>query len=300
MKKIAYLIMTYQDPRHLNRMVNAMDYNAKFFIHVDKKVDIEPFKKAIDLDNVVFLKNRVTVSWGGISFIDVATKLMQAALDDEDEFLHLVMLSGSCYPIKSKKEIYEFLHKHEGHEFIKYLDARESPEHYMQSLENKHFFEPFYHSTSNSLVKFFDKSMRVVLKKMRIKQPWDFEFIPYFGSFWWALTPECSSYILNFTAGNLDFYRYCNYAIAPEEFYFHTIVGNSKFAKDADGLQPFEGRGTFRMANLHIIDQSLTKWYTIEDWDEIQKSDKLFVRKVDSRRSGKLLDKLDLMTGNLD
>lgn len=298
MKKLAYLIMTYQDPEHLNRMVNALDYNAHFFVHVDKKVDIEPFKQACTLDNVLFLENRITVSWGGISFIDVAIKLMHAALEYDEEYSHLLMLSGSCYPIKPKQEIYDFMLQHEGHEFIKYLDARESPEHYMKSLENKHFFEPFYQPKGRKSVALFDKGLRHALKKLKIQQPWEFDMVPYFGSFWWALTPECCRYVLNFTVEHLDFFRYCSYAIAPEEFYFHTVVGNSVFAANSDGVQEFQGRGTFRMANLHIIDQSLSKWYTIDDWEEIDNSDKLFVRKVNTKRSKTLLDELDKKTGN--
>lgn len=293
MEKIAYLIMTYQDPVHLNRMINALDYNAKFFIHVDKKVDIKPFVEAVESENAVFLGHRITVSWGGISFIDVAINLMIEALEDTENFTHLMMLSGSCYPIRSKESIYDYMQQHKGHEFIKYLDARESPEHYMKSLENKHFFEPFYPSSSRAIVKKFDKYIRHALKLLKIRQPWDFEWVPYFGSFWWALTPACCEYILEFTTRNLDFYRYCSYAIAPEEFYFHTLVGNSPFAKNSDGLQPYQGRGTFRMANLHIIDQSLAKWYTLEDWEEIAASDKFFVRKVDTSHSASLLERLD-------
>ena len=44
---IGYIITAYTDPSHLNRLIRSLNYNAKFFIHIDRKVDIEPFKRLV-------------------------------------------------------------------------------------------------------------------------------------------------------------------------------------------------------------------------------------------------------------
>lgn len=83
------------------------------------------------------------------------------------------------------------------------------------------------------------------------------------------------------------------YTFSPDEHYYHTIIGNSKYAEMANGLQKFKGHGTWRMANLHIIDESLSKWFTLDDWKTIIDSDKLFVRKVNSKSGSTLVNHID-------
>jgi hypothetical protein len=79
----------------------------------------------------------------------------------------------------------------------------------------------------------------------------------------------------------------------PDEHYIHTIVGNSQFARKATGLQKFTGIGTYRMANLHHIDPSLSKWFTELDFELLRKSDKLFVRKVRTSDGTGLVNRID-------
>lgn len=42
--KIAYMIMAHRDPEQLRNLVEALDYKADFYIHIDKKSDIVKFK----------------------------------------------------------------------------------------------------------------------------------------------------------------------------------------------------------------------------------------------------------------
>ncbi len=63
--KIAYVIGAYADPSNLRRLVLSLG-NQDFFIHIDLKSSIEPFRKALrNVKNVHFVKNRVKVYWGG-------------------------------------------------------------------------------------------------------------------------------------------------------------------------------------------------------------------------------------------
>lgn len=72
MKK-AFLISAYTDSVQLGNLIDTLeDKDHWFFIHIDKNVDIIPFKKITDgKQNVNFVTNRYTVNWGGIrrSFI---------------------------------------------------------------------------------------------------------------------------------------------------------------------------------------------------------------------------------------
>jgi hypothetical protein len=116
---------------------------------------------------------------------------------------------------------------------------------------------------------------------------------PYFGSQWWALSPDCARFVLQFVADTPAFRRFFQSSFAPDETFFHTIIGNSPFAAMSDGPVPFAGRGKTDLANLHVISSTLKKVYTLSDLPEIAASPKFFVRKVSSQESGGLLDHLD-------
>lgn len=295
MKPIAYLILAHTDPAHLRRLTERLRGDSQVFVHVDAKSDIEPFMQLRWGDHVHFVERRVSVRWAGYSMIEATLVLVEAALERAGDFCHAVLLSGLDYPLRSQPDIVHFLNAHAGHEFIRYIDMRESPEHYLPHIERKHFRDyPILAPTRLGVLP--GKVLMKALAAMRLRNDWDDAVVPYFGSQWWALTRPCLSYALEFMRNNPRFIAMNRQSFSPDEHFFHTLVGNSPFAVHADGVQPFEGRGTWRMANLHLVHHSLAKTYRLEDLDEVLASERLFVRKVTSRDSGPLLDRLDRMT----
>lgn len=292
MKKIAYLVLAHADPQHFKKLMYAIDYKATIFVHLDAKSNIKDFTSLSLPKSVEFIENRVSVFWGSISMIDATLKLIERALRSEEDFSHLVLISGADYPIKRSDLIYEKFVQNPEHEFIKYIDMRESP-HYFSHISQKWYRTPLFHS-SNKPLKLLDEGIRYVFNhKLKFKNSWDKSFIPYFGSQWWALTPGCARYILKFVQENPAFYAMNRYTFSPDEHFFHTIIGNSNYNSNSDGVQEFKQRGTWRMANFHIIATNLAKWYTINDWKKVSNSDRLFVRKLNSTVSGELIDAID-------
>jgi len=292
MKKLAYLILAHEDPIHLSKLVKSLDYNSDFYIHIDKKSNIDDFKSHIQQDNVIFIKNRVPVYWADISMIDAEINLLDAALKHSYLYSHAVFLSGSCFPIKKKEYIYEFFTSQPKKEFLKFIDMRDSPEHYLKHIKFKWFRSPFIVS-NNIYIQKIDKLIRYIVTKLKLKNDWDDKIIPYFGSQWIALTMECSKYVRDYHFSKNDFREMNKYTFSPDEHYIHTIVGNSKFSKNSDGKMVFQGSGNWRLANFHIIHPLLgKKWYTLDDWNEIVNSDKLFVRKLNTKKSSDLVDKI--------
>jgi hypothetical protein len=76
--KIAYLILTHNTPKHLGRLVRALDpSNAFFFIHVDRKSDISRFRDGLSQPNVTFQDDRVAIHWGEFLQAQTIIKLMK-------------------------------------------------------------------------------------------------------------------------------------------------------------------------------------------------------------------------------
>ena len=292
MKKLAFLILAHNYPEHFGKLVRALDCNCDIFVHIDEKSDITPFKSVVRKNNVQFLDNRKQVAWCGISTIDAEMELIKSALKHKEKYARLVLLSGTDYPIKNMQEIYEKLTEDPRREFIKFIDMRKSPEHYMKLISKIWLQEPFFRA-KNKPLHFVERALKKTLSMIKIKNQWDDQIIPYFGSQFWALTVDCCQYVLDYHNENPWFRKMNKYTFSPDEHYIHSIVGNSEFLDLSDGVQPFQGRGTWRLANLHIIDKSLAKWYTIEDWEEIINSDKLFVRKVRSTDGRELVERIN-------
>lgn len=290
-KKPAFLVLAHSDPAGLYRLLSRIAPHARVFVHLDRKAKIEDYARCRASDNVHFVENRVDVKWGGFSMVEATINLIQAALSSGQDFSHLVLISGSCYPIAPIEETVEQLGNEPERNYIKYIDMRESPDHYMKSVERFHFFD-FFDSRKGSS---FNRIVRALLQKAfsPIKRKVPEGLVPYFGSQWWALSHACCSYILDKYEKDAQLRAFWRFTLAPDEHFFHTIVGNSPFAETCDGLQPFTGRGTYKLANLHLIDASLAKVFTEADFDEIRNSDKLFVRKVSSTDSKPLLDRID-------
>jgi hypothetical protein len=292
MKRLAYLILAHADPIHLGRLVQALGAAADIYVHVDAKSPIEKFREVLSHTHAKIVEPRVRVAWAGISIVDATLLLMRAAIASPNEYHHLILLSGNDYPLKNSREIYSYFQANASQEFIRYIDMRQSKDHYMKQIEKRWYKEPWYKGEVG-IVQKFDKLLRKVGNWLAFPNEWPSEITPYFGSQWWALTPSCVSYILEYIDAN-PHYRQCNrFTFAPDEHFFHTLVGNSKFAKNATGLEAYKKGGTFLLANLHVIHHSLQKWYTIDDWNDIACSEKLFVRKLGTKPSSELLDCID-------
>ncbi|HLW32905.1 MAG TPA: beta-1,6-N-acetylglucosaminyltransferase [Aequorivita sp.] len=298
-KPTAYLILAHTDPKQLFALVQSLDYQSDIFIHVDKKSDLSDFKKYSFGPSVHFISERVKVSWAGFNMVIATLNLIKTALETGEKYSHFVLLSGLDYPIKPIRKLHQFLNQNQEREFIRFIRVEDSPDHYLKIFRRHSFKNPIFPEVAipmlNTGVTLLDKVVRKSLslllssyKKAPLKN-----ITPCYGSQWWAITPACAAYILDFVSNNPDFMRYFKTAFAPDEYFFHTIVGNSPFLSKSTGFQKYEGRGTFRMANLHVIHPSLSHVYTDKDFEELKNSDKFFVRKVTSASSEKLISKID-------
>ena len=116
--KIAYLMLIHQDPELAYRVSKKLTAETPHhvFIHVDKKVDISPFKKLGALGpQVHLLDNRINVWWG--ASVDALLLLMRKAISTQS-FDYYQILQGSDYPIVSNEEISKYLNTNIGTEFI--------------------------------------------------------------------------------------------------------------------------------------------------------------------------------------
>lgn len=80
--KISYCILAYNDPELLSRTVKKLESpDVDFFIHVQKSVDIRPFKALIPEAYFIKDEERIETIWGDISCVQASLLLFRTALN---------------------------------------------------------------------------------------------------------------------------------------------------------------------------------------------------------------------------
>lgn len=311
LSKICYLILAHNDTTNLKRLVDSINYQADFIVHIDKKSDILPFKKLfLDYENVSFLEDklRTKIYWGGFSIVQAEINLVSEALRRKNKYIKYVLLSGADYPIKSARYIYEYLQKNEQTEFIRGINMDKHPQNHFFS---KHIdvFQihdyPFIRNTNSKYFYYLRASVNKLLRKIKLTNKVRYNsFNLYQGSQWWALSHGCLVELMNIYKNNKD--SFVNFRIgmfAPDEKFFHTLFFQSKYReKNVVGGEdtPMQLNNekdmtiqTANLANIHLLDTSMTKWFNEDDFEVILQSEKLFVRKVKTGYSDGLLNLID-------
>lgn len=226
--KIAFLIAAHTEPNLLARVVRALTSPwSHVFVHVDAKADIGKFLHELsDTSGVTLIRDRVAVHWGGWSQVEASLGLMQAAIEHDPSFARFVLLSGSCYPLRSNRALRDYLftddHEHIG--LIRMPDAKaEKP---IERLTRWHFEGGDRTSGSKAAL------LRLLNRATFYGPPRDAMtaldgFVPYAGSSWWALTREAVQTILETVATRPELVALFRHSAFPDESFFHTIVANS-------------------------------------------------------------------------
>jgi len=229
--KIAYLILAHENPQHLQRLILALRTPwTRFYVHVDTKVPAGLFDGLRGEPQTVLIEDRVSACWGGYSLVQATLNLMTAAITDPEPADWYVLLSGADYPIRSNEEIRDYLQRsnaeHIGCMPMPSPDGRKP----LARLETVYFeqargqYKPIrvlLSQTNRLLERFYKRNYRKALG----------DIVPYAGSQWWALSRDAVQHILDFVARERDVVRFYKRALIPDEMFFQTILGNSRFRK---------------------------------------------------------------------
>ena len=269
----------------MKALCRALDYEYfDIYVHIDKRSDITLF----DTDNyglkyskLYVLKDRIKVRWGDVSQVDAALKMYEQALNTYD-YCRYVTISGLDFPIKSNEKIYETLIKSDI-EFIKGNPITKKDEH---KVRNYYFWK---------LGKFGSLISRG-LKLLKIKRK-DKLFIDgkevsiYFAPSWHGLSGEFVKYMFDVLKRNnvRDYFRF---AYASDELMIPTILfNNDKFKSRAIACDFPENTHYNEKTALHYLNyEPVIEVYDENSFDKIINSDKMFVRKVTSDKSEKLIN----------
>lgn len=306
--KVAFLNLCHCEPEIVARVTNKLTANPNFdmYIHVDGKQEIKPFQSKLkDNSQVMFIRDRKKVYWGGYNAIEATYALLKAALSSERHYDRFVLLQNLDYPIRSNQEMEDFFKKYEEVEFIRGCNIGQTKDwHYARKYKiyNKRD-DDFYLSKHSKGVKLLHdgingvKSLGTIFFNGIIKENGE-RYVIHYGAAQWAVTRACAEYLVEFYNTHPKFNKTMKHIQFPDEEYFHTIVHNSKFKKQCVKYDEPVQRWLVNWRNLHYFEfpKEVTV-FTEEDYPTIMKQEGiLFCRKVKSGVSDRLMDMIDQAT----
>ncbi|NDY92624.1 beta-1,6-N-acetylglucosaminyltransferase [Ideonella livida] len=283
---IAFLILAHQHPQALRRLCQQLTREGDgCWIHLDASADATTFQAALaDLPGIRWLDTRQRVWWAGSGFVDAATHLIEAALQDP-AVEHLALLSASCYPCRPLSALRQYLAT-SAHEHIGYR-AIDEQHRFWNRYHRFHFMDHEWLNPRGAAVQADgQQSLRQYLgdfvRDQKLTQP-PVRLPLHVGSTWWVLSRAAATWVSTKYAREPYWRKRFRFTRNADEAVYTTLLAHSPFATRCKG-------------NLHHIDWTVQpgpKTLTLEDWPTIAASGKFFVRKTDPVLSAALLDRLD-------
>ncbi|MDF2188470.1 beta-1,6-N-acetylglucosaminyltransferase [Paraflavitalea sp. CAU 1676] len=311
--EINYLILAHKGPRQMARMFEKLETGcSNFYIHIDKDVDIAPFKKELNhYANVYFLQEeqRVSAIWADIGMVQATINCMRQVIAHQRTG-YCVLISGQDYPIRSTQYRSEFLTAQYGINFVQghpilpdgcpELGSRRINRYKVNlsksrndllvfpSIYDREFYRKFTFKSFLTLAKRRDiKACLELIPKTLQKRKFPAYLQPFSGSQWWALPMETIYLIENFIHEHPDYLSYHQYTFAPDEIFFQSII--------------------YSLVNSDLIREEITyvNWsqntngpllLQEEHFEEIicqGGNNKLFARKFDIDLDSRILDLID-------
>lgn len=282
--KQAILITAYKNVSSLIDIVDFFDDSFNFYIHFDRKVNVD--LSALSQFNNVFVSRGYSVNWGGVNHLKAILSLADIALKDpENSFFHLI--TAEDFPVKSIKDFKSLDQNKNYLEFFELPTPFWSDNGGMDRLDYYNFFDIL--DAKKKMQHIIIGKFVLIQKKIQLKRSYPEDFLNlklYGGSTYWSLNRNALDYIIQFDANKRILKRF-DYTFCAEEIYIQTVLLNSPYIDSIVN------------DNLRFIDwqsgrRSYPAFLDETDFDSLISSNKLFARKIDDSNTlkSKLVDYL--------
>lgn len=272
--RIAHLILAHKNPPQLERLIVALKHPAfYFYIHIDKKINIQLFEYLSKYDNVFFIKNRTKIFWAAYGTIQATINGLKEI--SEFQYNYINVISAQDFPLKSTAYIYNFFLNNSQKQFI----TCKSVEH--EWKEAKVRIKKYHLINWKIPGKYvLEKLTNTILPERKF--PLNYTIVG--RSNWFTITSDAAQYLLDFLKEHPEIVRFFKYSWGADELIFSTILYNSHFKNLIED-------------NLVYVDWSEEKAHPkilkAEDFNSLIASDKLFARKFDMDTDSAILEMLE-------
>ena len=263
---IAFLISAYKDPVQLKKLIDALKGDGSyFFIHVDKKVDIDTFKVVVPefkqkSQGLFYTPYRYYVYWGGWNQVRYQKELLRCCIESGVEFDRIVLITAQDYPLAPREMLFEIFQKNREKEYIIGFNisklSSSTPQNRIQlrRITQYHFFRDLFCISPRIQHILSALSYRFLGLLPPMKKPYvTIDNVPkdvWLSSSYFSLTWKCAKYVYECLENKKEYARYFRWSYVPEEMLIPTIIFNSEFARNASVFKSDEYRGLSKLSAL--------------------------------------------------
>lgn len=218
------IVLAHQDLDRVGQLVRHLaGEGCAVSLHVDRWVgeaEMAPLRAALaDLPQVSFAP-RIHCEWGRFSLVQATLGAAADLLARHPGLEHVVLLSGSCLPIRPIRQLRKFLARHKGVDFIESVSVRDTR--WVKDGLNEERFQLYFPVAWKRRRWLFDRLVELQ-RRLGVCRTMPDGLEPHLGSQWWCLTARTLRRILEDPRRPYHD-RFFRSTWIPDESYFQTLV----------------------------------------------------------------------------
>ncbi|MCA0177121.1 MAG: beta-1,6-N-acetylglucosaminyltransferase [Proteobacteria bacterium] len=261
--KIAIMLLCHDAPLRVVKTLATPFYDSpdvKLYVHYDARRSADEAARlqaalATPGRQVQMLGERLRCAWGSYSLVQATQRLMQTVLADTGFAAdYLLLISGSCVPIRPLASLQAFLRRRQGMDFIEAVDAsrrrwvKDGLEH-----ERYQFYFPFNYQTQRRWFEWFTAAQR----RLGVHRATPAGLRIHLGSQWFCLTRATAAAVCA-QLERRDLQAFFAHAWIPDELAIQTLVAAHRPAAFIAGHSltygEFDHRGQpLELDNGHLV-----------------------------------------------
>jgi hypothetical protein len=218
--KHCYIILCHDNSFHVSKIVDFLSSESTaFVIHLDKKSKIN-MEWVKEKKNCAILDHAVAVSWGTFSMVQATLNSLEYASRLFPSSERFTLLSGSCFPCKSKSYIENFFSRNSNTDFFNHEKMSSSKS---KPLARVKCIIPSFTNGNRNLIKLLSKFPLRIFGYPVAKNNF------YCGSQWFSVTAGTYRNLLNTL--DSDYINFFKYTYIPDESFFQTLFVGLKVSE---------------------------------------------------------------------
>lgn len=274
--KHCVLITAYKDAKQINRLIGRIPQEWGIFIHIDKKSPIS----CKDISDRAIKIGRRPIYWGSFVHVEVFLDMMEMAMADKRHFDYFHLITGQDYPAIDLRKADTLIEPGKI-----YIHNEPIPRSCWPSWDGGYQFYKYFTFARWTDTR-FPICNRALNRLCKIAQFWKVKrfYLPpypiYGGSSYMSIPRKAVDHLLHSEISK-DLQHRLRYSLDGEETFYQTAIINSELKDDMvnDDMRLIIWPGPMVLDESHI--------------QTIHSCGKLFIRKVETGRSDKLMDMLD-------
>ncbi len=222
--KIGFVLIAHGSATVVERLIRLLvSAGHTVAVHYDLKSSAAAFEhltRSFAGNASVRFAKRVRVGWGEWSVVQATLNCLDEieAAGWEPDYVYL--LSGLDYPIRSCRQLEDFLTRNRGEEFIESVPANAVK--WVKTGPQKERYQYRWHFNWRTQMRRTEIALKVQ-QMLRMERPFVRGLTPYMGSQWWVLTWSTLRKVMAL-AREPDIRSFFQTTLIPDELFFQTLV----------------------------------------------------------------------------